>query len=226
MKKINLISCLLVILTAFSTTLFGQLDPDRKSEMRLAMFGHAPLTVNIDNYGVENNSFYNPTLSYLRKLNEKQWFFVGEVSGGARQLYKSQDGFEQLEDEGWNRFAQLFLGLEKQHQFKHIAVFYSGGINGGYSRFNGDFNQNSEAPLLDLQLDQFKVGLSGRLTFITNISDNIYLYLHSSLNLFYLNQDFNVNPQFGNCCRDNTGFDFSMNLLESVGVAYKLPNKK
>lgn len=198
----------------------AQVDTSRVNEIRFSYFGATPFPIYLEGYHSESTFFWNPTITYLRKLNQKQWFFVSELGAFNRQTYDYRDGFEDLDDTGSNRYATLFLGLEKQHQFKHLAVFYSFGVKGGYSNFKGSFNLMQDQPLRDITIEQSQAGLSARLTIVTNISENFYLFANGSINAFIYSKNYNEELE-NDCCLDGNGSGLEVDLIDAVGIAYK-----
>ena len=222
MKKLLVISLSLVAVSLLSiSALSGQIDSSRQNEVRFSFLGVQPYSINIPGYFEQFNSRYaDLSFAYLRKLkNQERLYLKTEISGRRLAVVDFDQRSEEKIADGRLDYINVFLGLERQTQFRHFGLFLAGGIIGGYANYTSDFKPIELNPVRDYQNNFRSIGLAAQATAFTNISDNIYIYLTLTSLVHYENVSYN--QVLDDCCEDGSGLDTKLLYIDAVGVAYK-----
>jgi hypothetical protein len=211
MKKLLL---LLPFLGLSFNNLTAQLDTTLNQEFRASFVGttYSPAVFDdrLNSYG----QWTNLSLGYLCRYKNSNHFLKATLSG------KTIDTPQILNEEEigstlWTTL-NLFLGFEKQYQYKHFGAFFGAGIMGGFLDYQADYQFPDEVAVKDFNFLEKRLGLSGQLTLFTNVTDRLYIFSSISFSTYYMNRHVS-NP---NILEDFRGLDSQM-LIDGVGLAYK-----
>ncbi|GLR15544.1 hypothetical protein [Portibacter lacus] len=197
----------------------AQIDTTRNHEIRYGLVGSTLFSPDFDSRLSAYPRFNDMSLSYLRRFKSTPYFMKAELSGkvGGAFPYLSNDS---IVSNGTFYNNALFLGVERQTNFKHFGFFMAAGVRGSFVNLKADFNLPGEVPVLDFQYNRRAIGVAGQLTFLTNITDNLYVFLTSTFYMDYAtikaNKTFGNNPDF-----DYDGLDFRFILFDGLGLSYK-----
>lgn len=207
------------MLVFLSSNIQGQIDTTRNMELRISLLGQGTFPVHIPGY-YTNNSFlsFEPTVSYLQRLkNHKKLFFKSTLNFGSRSI--STYEIDNPKVEGRIGYTNVFVGIERQNQFRYFGLFISAGIHGGIGSFRADFMPGDLPEVRNFTYNKKLIGIRGQATAFTNIGANIYLFATMSMGVQYEQRDFSSQIT-DDCCNDFRGLDSGL-FYESFGVAYK-----
>lgn len=220
--KLQLSVLILVFSIICQNKLSSQLDTFKRHEIRVSTFGNSYFRPNFDSRITNRDQFLDPTITYLHHITNSKYYIKVDASG----FY--QPGFQTITTGDINKlnaangkfaFANLYLGVERQHQFKHWGLFLGLGARGGFTDYQSDIIFNDET-VNDFQTSEKYIGLAAQVTAYTNFTDKVYLFITATNYSHYTNVQYN--QQYNDdCCNDYRGFDTNLHIIDAVGMGFR-----